>query len=155
MGRERSLVSGGKGPVGEPRPQTGGLRVCESGGGQVGQIKCSRLLVRVGRNSALPRNPLGYPCHLRQEVEGVGRLLLGAEALPLRGKRQGLKPVMTALMRLLGPSPPAASSHTSIPLCGVDPSCLFSVRPRRFLLEVLHPNSLGRRCSLLASGGFR
>lgn len=46
--------------------------MCESGGGQVGQIICSRLLVRAGREGALPRNPLGDPCHLRQEVEESG-----------------------------------------------------------------------------------
>lgn len=81
-------MRGGKSPVGEPRPQTGELRVCESGGGQVGQIICSRLLVSAGRDSALPRNPLGDPRHLRQEVEGVEGLLPGAEELPLGGKWQ-------------------------------------------------------------------
>ena len=55
--------------------------------------------------SAFPRNPLGDPRLLRQEVQGVRRLLPGAEQLPLGGKRRWLKPVLTAPAPL--PTPPA------------------------------------------------
>ena len=57
LGREKSLMRGVKGPLGEPRPHTGDLRVCAPGVGELGQEVGSPRLVSAGRVAPSPGIP--------------------------------------------------------------------------------------------------
>lgn len=132
MGKESEVWSLVAGVLGRAPASSGRRRVCAPGSGRLG-------LRGVPGGMRSPQASAGGSASAPTGVQGARRLLAGAEELPPGRGGGAAEAGEHCPPHLLGPGPPAASSHTPSALRGVRPFCIVRVRCRRTLFRVPAP----------------